>query len=448
MDCGVGFFIISSAITSKYARSVYSEISLTSSEQSGAIPLSTSGRKRFLSHIFSPHRFAPITVNSLVVLALGVGRMVVTKLLHYQEHVSEYGVHWNFFVTLSCVWMITDCIHRCFPPRLTVAIAIIILIIYQWLLSCTTLTNYILSAPRSNIFAANKEGIVSLVGYVPMFLLAEWLSSIILFNHTHKNLMNQSNRGVSKGAMINSSHYIHDEIIDNEAALSESSGRTTTSDSSEPLLSSPLTEPTVNSNTNDINSSIHIPTIVDERFQNIHQINSSSNSINGVDISWDFALMRKLALCAVILWMLWLIGSTIQPTSRRLANFTYVTLCLFLSMTLLLSLYIVDKLGDVALSKTHQNTDGTTPVRTVHILTLENMNKHALPVFIAANLLTGLVNRTLRTIYASTAMSLVVLTVYILHICSLSWHVEFIYRIISRLIGLLRRCRLKSGGES
>jgi phosphatidylinositol glycan class W len=32
---------------------------------------------------------------------LGFGRAFVLKALNYQEHVTEYGVHWNFFMTLS-----------------------------------------------------------------------------------------------------------------------------------------------------------------------------------------------------------------------------------------------------------------------------------------------------------------------------------------------------------
>lgn len=36
---------------------------------------------------------------TLIMLVIGTGRMVLTKVIGYQEHVSEYGTHWNFFFT-------------------------------------------------------------------------------------------------------------------------------------------------------------------------------------------------------------------------------------------------------------------------------------------------------------------------------------------------------------
>lgn len=39
----------------------------------------------------------------MILLYLGFSRMLVLKLLDYPEHVSEYGMHWNFFITLACI---------------------------------------------------------------------------------------------------------------------------------------------------------------------------------------------------------------------------------------------------------------------------------------------------------------------------------------------------------
>lgn len=37
------------------------------------------------------------TIKALPVLGLGVARLVSVKTLEYQEHASEYGIHWNFY---------------------------------------------------------------------------------------------------------------------------------------------------------------------------------------------------------------------------------------------------------------------------------------------------------------------------------------------------------------
>jgi phosphatidylinositol glycan class W len=41
-------------------------------------------------------------------LLLGGARLLATKGAGYQEHVGEYGVHWNFFFTLAAVELMTS----------------------------------------------------------------------------------------------------------------------------------------------------------------------------------------------------------------------------------------------------------------------------------------------------------------------------------------------------
>ena len=42
-------------------------------------------------------------ISTVPLLLLGVIRFVSVKAVNYQEHVSEYGVQWNFFLTLAMV---------------------------------------------------------------------------------------------------------------------------------------------------------------------------------------------------------------------------------------------------------------------------------------------------------------------------------------------------------
>lgn len=41
--------------------------------------------------------------SNIPLLILGLIRLISIKLLNYQEHMTEYGIHWNFFFTISFV---------------------------------------------------------------------------------------------------------------------------------------------------------------------------------------------------------------------------------------------------------------------------------------------------------------------------------------------------------
>lgn len=79
MDVGVGAFVISHSIVSPEARGL-------SPNDAGFI---LSVVKAFKS--------------SLPLLVLGIARFLSVKSTDYQQHVSEYGIHWNFFFTLFVV---------------------------------------------------------------------------------------------------------------------------------------------------------------------------------------------------------------------------------------------------------------------------------------------------------------------------------------------------------
>ena len=89
MDIGVGIFLVAHAISAPEAR--YPD-----------------RFKRWLS--FQDYIWNGAQTLRLVapLLVLGVLRLLAVKSTDYQEHITEYGVHWNFFFTIGTV-RVCDC---------------------------------------------------------------------------------------------------------------------------------------------------------------------------------------------------------------------------------------------------------------------------------------------------------------------------------------------------
>ena len=79
MDVGVGAFIISNSIVAPEARGVDIR------------------KEGFFKAVLKSFQ------SALPLLILGCCRFAAVKSTDYQEHVSEYGTHWNFFFTLFVV---------------------------------------------------------------------------------------------------------------------------------------------------------------------------------------------------------------------------------------------------------------------------------------------------------------------------------------------------------
>ncbi|CAJ2500684.1 Uu.00g035370.m01.CDS01 [Anthostomella pinea] len=119
--------------------------------------------------------------HSFPLLVLGVIRLLSVKGLDYAEHVTEYGVHWNFFFTLGFL-----------PPFVAIfqsalkvipsyaALAIMLGVIYQYVLETTSLKAFILIAPRTDLLSMNREGICSFLGYLAIFLAGQDTGMFVL----------------------------------------------------------------------------------------------------------------------------------------------------------------------------------------------------------------------------------------------------------------------------
>ncbi|CAI5441164.1 unnamed protein product [Caenorhabditis angaria] len=142
MDLGVSVFICMSGLSSKMSQSRNNE------------NIGSDQRKWYLS-------------STLFLFIIGMARTIFLEILDYPKHVSEYGVHWNFFFTLASVRIV----YRILPKHFPYLTAILLGLFHQTILK-SGYQDWILvegQNNRDNLLSANAEGIVSLLGYLTLF---------------------------------------------------------------------------------------------------------------------------------------------------------------------------------------------------------------------------------------------------------------------------------------
>lgn len=314
MDIGVGQFVFSAAVAF--------------------------GGKLAASAQHRAARFSRKFLGSTIPLVLFGGlRCYMVYMAEYQEHVSEYGKHWNFFITLACLpvlYVIVDAIGKSIPffsGRIDVPgfSSVIVLILHQVFLSSLGGTDYVESPHRRSLIEANKEGIVSLPGYLAIFLA-----------------------GVDCGWML-------------------FRGRSTR--------------------------------------KRVHHLRAG---------------LTCLAMAVVLYGIALCVDSTIQRTSRKLCNAAYATLVAALSLVALGALYLLDV---AAARRDDQPTPSIKSQRPSTIL--ECINENQFPLFLVANLSTGVVNLSMRTIFQPSTVAFAVMVLYALWLSTVAlfWHETMQWRL-------------------
>uniref|UniRef100_A0A1B6FED9 Phosphatidylinositol-glycan biosynthesis class W protein n=1 Tax=Cuerna arida TaxID=1464854 RepID=A0A1B6FED9_9HEMI len=140
MDMGVGLFVMSNGLVIKTASFLNQQIS-------------------------------KILWECFIFLAIGTVRYFLIQRLNYQKHITEYGIHWNFFITLAMVKLLAYLLLKISRGHSFIS-GLLVMIIHQYLLSYS-LESYVLSnKDRDNWFDANREGIISLFGYLSLYLIS------------------------------------------------------------------------------------------------------------------------------------------------------------------------------------------------------------------------------------------------------------------------------------
>jgi phosphatidylinositol glycan class W len=345
MDVGVGCFIVSGALVSKKARSAIESSTNKARVESPRLTPKKPGSPRMERHRKEKMSEQPANETEQIVtpvsspqlsraqvpqtglqrlksalkamtLLLGVGlvRFTIIKVFNYQEHVTEYGEHWNFFLTLAFVGLVTVVLDM--DVHLTGVFGFLLLVAYQVLLTHVGVEQYILDAPRTNFFNQNREGIISLFGYLGLYFMS-----------------------VELGYWVN-----------------------------------------------------------------------KNKSKNGW---WIFA-----GALAVLSFFAWILCSFVQihfgvPSSRRMANMPYSLLVLTINFHILALCLGVDLI--------------TLPKPNLILSSVSATRNSQLLVFLLANIMTGIVNLSMRTLYATPLTSFLVL-------CGYSWLVSFVSVFILPLL--------------
>ncbi|XP_059485637.1 uncharacterized protein LOC132202637 [Neocloeon triangulifer] len=155
MDTGVGLFILANGLVDPVARN-------------------------------EPVALRKTTKGCFPMLFLGFLRWFSIWWLQYQQHVTEYGVHWNFFVTLAFTRLLSTLLLKIYKRPIFWAL---ICVVGHEVLLQKGLTDFLLStAPRDNLFLANREGICSLPGYVALHQAAVALGQWLHTKPAHKSI--------------------------------------------------------------------------------------------------------------------------------------------------------------------------------------------------------------------------------------------------------------------
>lgn len=187
MDIGVGGFIFSSALTTARSRQGDSNsTSAPSSAPSSAPAANTRSHKRDVTSGAPSWSSRMLSSLKMVVplLVLGLGRFSILKAFGYQEHVTEYGMHWNFFMTLAGITLLTAALNV--PLKYSGIVGALILCVYHFALEGMGVADWIISAPRVDFFSQNREGILSCFGYFALYLFGQQVGSYLMVPRTRQ----------------------------------------------------------------------------------------------------------------------------------------------------------------------------------------------------------------------------------------------------------------------
>ena len=315
-------------------------------------------------------RFKNSLRHSFPLLILGVVRLLSVKGLEYAEHVSEYGVHWNFFFTLAVIPLMVAIIQPVLRiiPSYNI-LAFVLAICYELVLFLIpNMKRWILLSERKqgDWLSQNREGVFSLVGYLAIFISGMGIGLNILPRDPGPELP-------PKDPLDQDSEWLASVLGQN-----------------------PDDEQT-------IKPAEEIPQLKPE---------------------FPKTTLPRLAFFTFLwfvfsVWAMWRYGPRLIP-SRRMANLAYVCWVCTFNCAQLLAFCMIET---AMFPNLYTAKDKETERKRVHHATskvMQAFNRNGLALFLLANLLTGLVNMTMPTIHMDDVSAMAILVAYMATICSVA----------------------------
>lgn len=312
--------------------------------------------------------------HSIPLVGLGLIRLVSVKNLDYTEHVSEYGVHWNFFFTLAVLspaFALLQPILRYLPSYS--AIAFFIAVSYEIYLYVTPgIKQYIILSERipGDFLSQNREGIYSLIGYFAIFM---------------------AGMGAGEGILP------RDEQP--EDALEAARAKKDSLDEDGDWLAS----------------------VIGTSEQQEEQTEKAKDW-RPEEALQNFSALPKLAVIHLFkwsgiwfvcsLWCLWNYGPHLF-VSRRMANCAYICWVCAFNFTQLFLFCTIEMLMFPGLYLSKSKAAEKTKIENATSAILHAFNRNGLALFLLANLLTGAINMFVETWHMSDAGAMGVLVTYI-----------------------------------
>merc|ERR550519_411853 len=164
MDLGVGSFVFSAGLVAPEARAGHvapearaGHVAPEAKTEENAPPRTNWSLMKSLK-------------SCLPLLALGLARLASVTITGYHSHVTEYGLHWNFFFTLAAVKLLSSLVLPFIPIKLSWLMSVVLAVFYEGILTFW-LGNWIMSEiPRTDLITANREGLCSCLGYLAIYM--------------------------------------------------------------------------------------------------------------------------------------------------------------------------------------------------------------------------------------------------------------------------------------